>query len=110
MAVVVTKVVAMVGDLMDRSRIAAVLPEAIFITAAGEAAEAAVVLVDLPRHGALIREIRAATPTARIVAFGPHVDDTAFAEALGAGATEAIARSRFFRDVRSAALGTVTGR
>lgn len=104
------KVVAFVGDLMDRSRIAAALPEAAFVATTDEAAGAAVVLVDLVRHGAAIRAIRAAAPAARIVAFGPHVDDTAFAAALADGATEAIARSRFFRDVRSAGLGAITDR
>jgi hypothetical protein len=42
--------------------------------------------------------VRKAAPDARVVGFGPHVDEAAAEAALNAGADEVMARSRFFRD------------
>lgn len=58
----------------------------------------AVVFVDL-EHPAADGVVRSATERGvRVVAFGPHVDDVAMARARSLGATEAVPRSRFFRD------------
>jgi len=101
-------VVALVGaDLMDRSRIEpAVLGAGLALEvwrnpAALEAGLAGplpvVVLVDLthPSADTAIRE--AAGAGIRTYAFGPHVDDIALGRARSLGATDAVARSRFFR-------------
>jgi len=89
---------------MDRSRISSAVPEAVFAARAVECGEADVVVVDLRRHAESIAEVRQAVPAARIVAFGPHVDDEVMAQAGRAGADLVLPRSRFFRDV-AAALG-----
>ena len=97
-------VVAFVPDLMDQSRVRAALPHVTFARAPDQAAGAAVVLVDLTRFVGRLGEIRAAS-SARIVAFGPHVDDVLLAEARAAGADVVMARSRFFRDPAAAVTG-----
>jgi hypothetical protein len=60
------------------------------------------VVVDLARFGDRIAGVRAAAPSARIVAFGPHVDDAGLAAAAGAGADTVVPRSQFFRDPAAA--------
>ena len=92
-------VVALVNDLMDRSRVSAALSDVRFTRDAGDCADATVVLVDLARHAGDIAAVRAAAPGARIVAFGPHVDDTALAQARTDGADVVLPRSKFFNDV-----------
>ncbi len=54
------------------------------------------VAVDLTAARALERltELRAALPSARILAFGPHVDGPVFEAARRAGADETVARSK----------------
>ena len=90
-------IAAFVDDLMDQSRLRAALPATTFVRdTAG--LEASVVIVDLAAHGDAVPAVRAALPTARIVAFGPHVDGAALDEALAAGADLVVPRSRFFRD------------
>jgi hypothetical protein len=96
------RVAALVDDLMDRSRVAAAVPEAEFVSEPSAAAGADVVLVDLARHGASVAAVRAVAPQARIVTFGPHVDDVLLETARADGADVVMARSRFFRDPRSA--------
>ena len=61
-----------------------------------------VVIVDISRSAQLVAEIRAEMPAARIVCFGPHVDDDAAEAARAAGADVVIPRSRFFRDPAAA--------
>ena len=95
-------VYAVVSDLMDRSRLAAALPDLRFARDAAECADADVVVVDLGRNAGLIRALRAAAPAARIVAYGPHVDADGLAAAQAAGADTAMPRSRFFRDIPAA--------
>jgi DNA-binding NarL/FixJ family response regulator len=101
--------VALVDDLMDRSRVRAALGDAVrFTRVAADAAGADVVVVDLALHAEAIPEIRRVAPTARIVAFGPHVDDAALTAARTAGADAVLPRSRFFHDV-AAAVTPATG-
>ncbi|HTD50763.1 MAG TPA: hypothetical protein VK771_09195 [Acidimicrobiia bacterium] len=89
---------ALVSDLMDRSRISATLPATEFVRDVAACTGADVVLVDLARFGADVAALRAALPSARLVCFGPHVDDVAANAARAAGADAVLARSRFFRD------------
>ena len=69
-----------------------------FVRDAGACTGADVVLVDLARSGDAIAAVRQAAPGARLVAFGPHVDDAGADAARAAGADLVLARSRFFRD------------
>jgi hypothetical protein len=101
-----TLVVALVDDLMDRSKVSAAFPAARFVRSADACADANVVIVDLARHSAEIAAVRAMAPDAQIVAFGPHVDETAFARARADGADAIVARSQFFRDPAAAITHT----
>ena len=101
-------VVALVGDLMDRSRITAAVPGAAFASTPTAAAERgpSVVVVDLARHGGAVAALRAALPDARIVAYGPHVDAAAADAARRDGADVVLPRSRFFRSVAASVHGS----
>ena len=88
-------------DLMDRSKFPAGTR---FVRRADDlvaSADAGVIAVDLARPDALdgVRRLRAAGSTARIVAYGSHVDRDRLAEARDAGCDEVLARSEFFADV-----------
>jgi L-alanine-DL-glutamate epimerase-like enolase superfamily enzyme len=101
------KAVVLAPDLMDRSKIAAVLPDAVFVGAAAQLPAAAVgadlVVIDLSRAGVLeVLEVVVAAAV-RVVGFGPHTETSLFTEAGAAGA-ESMPRSRFFGDL-AAALG-----
>lgn len=98
------RVVALVGDLMDRSKIAAALPEAAFVAGPDECAGADTVVVDVKAHPGAVAASRRAAPAARIVAYGRHDDRAALAGARADGADEAMPRSRFFHDP-AAAIG-----
>jgi hypothetical protein len=87
---------------MDRSRLSAAIPDIRFARDPGEAAGADVVVVDLARHADAIRSVREVAPAARIVGFGPHVDDATMRRAQTDGADLVVPRSRFFRDPASA--------
>jgi hypothetical protein len=50
--------------------------------------------------------VRVVAPDARIVAFGPHVDDAGAEAATAAGADAVLPRSRFFRDPAAAVAAT----
>ena len=69
-----------------------------FARDAAECAGADVVIVDLARFGDAVGELRRLLPDARVVAFGPHVDEDATAAARASGADVVWPRSRFFRD------------
>ena len=97
------KLALIVPDLMDRSRITAALPDVEF----GDAESADVVVIDLARALDRVAVTRASAPHARIVCFGPHVDDAAAETARAAGADVVLPRSKFFRDV-SAAVAAAT--
>ena len=88
--------------MMDRSRITAAVPDIEYPPGPEGCAEADVVIVDLARRADALAAVRAQAPTARIIAFGPHVDEQVFEAARRDGADRVLARSRFFRDVASA--------
>jgi hypothetical protein len=92
------KIVAMMTDLMDRSRVSAAVPDVTFTTDPAACANADVVVIDLARHAGTVAGARLAAPTARIVAFGPHVDAELLAQAARDGADIVLPRSRFFQD------------
>jgi DNA-binding NarL/FixJ family response regulator len=96
------KVVALCSDLMDRSRITAANADISFARDPAGCAGADVVIVDLARFADAVPELRRALPAARIVAFGPHVDEDAAHAAREAGADLVWPRSRFFRDPAAA--------
>ena len=91
-------VVALTKDLMDRSRISAAITDVQFALSS----HADVVIVDLGRGVEQVAAVRASHPKARIVAYGPHVDDDTMAAARDAGADVVLPRSRFFRDIPGA--------
>jgi hypothetical protein len=89
-------IVAYAPDLMDRSRIAAALPGAVFVRSPAELSStpARLVLLDAGRAGAL--DV-VATVAAPVIAFGSHVDGELLDAARRAGCAEVLPRSRFFR-------------
>ena len=102
-----TQVVVFAPDLMDRSRIAAALPHAQFVTAVDQLARAgpgSIVLVDLRRPGVLEA---IPTLTAPVIGFASHVDEGLILAARDAGCVEVLPRSRFFR--RLTEFGSDTG-
>jgi DNA-binding NarL/FixJ family response regulator len=99
------RVCALVSDLMDRSRISGAIPDAEFVRDAAACAAADVVIVDLARSGGDVGALRAAAPSARLVCFGPHVDEERAAAAREAGADVVLPRSRFFHDPLAAIGG-----
>jgi hypothetical protein len=99
------RICALVVDLMDRSRISAAIPDAQFVRDSVACAGADVVIIDLARSGNHVGAVRDIVPTARIVCFGPHVDEDGANAALAAGADVVLPRSRFFNDPGVALLG-----
>jgi hypothetical protein len=95
------RVVAVITDLMDRSRLTSNMPEIEFARDPTACAGADIVVVDLARGAHVVGDVRAAAPGARIVAFGPHVDTEVASEARDLGAV-VLPRSRLFRDPRAA--------
>lgn len=98
------KVVVLAPDLLDRSKIAAVLPEAVFVGAAAQlpgAAAVDLVVVDLARPGVLEVLDAVVEAAGRVIAFGPHTDTELLAAADAAGAVS-MPRSRFFADIAAA--------
>ncbi len=95
------RVVALVSDLMDRSRISVAAPGVEFIAAVDGARDAGVVVVDLARFSDAVATVRAIAPDARIVAYGSHVDEPTLDRARTDGADLVLPRSRFFRDPAS---------
>ncbi len=101
------RVVAIVPDLLDRSRVAAALGDQVEFAddsspCTDTDATVDVVVVDLGRHAEAVATVRAALPKVRIVVFAPHVDNEAMDAARAAGADVVMPRSRFFRDVAAA--------
>jgi hypothetical protein len=96
------RVVALVGDLLDRSKIAAAVPDAVFVGAPDECAGADTVVIDVKAHPDAVAAVRKVVPGARIVAYGRHDNPEALEAALGDGADAAFPRSRFFHDPAAA--------
>jgi hypothetical protein len=96
------RVVALVSDLMDRSRLSAAVPGIELASDLTTVAGADVVVVDLSRHGGVLVDVRRVAPGAFLVAYGPHVDDAALEAARAAGADRVLPRSRFFKDPAAA--------
>jgi hypothetical protein len=96
-------IVALVPDLMDRSKVSAAAAgrsgDVRFVASAGElvsqAAGATLVLVDLARPG-VIDALGQLPAGIRVVGFGSHVDRATLAAATAAGC-EAYPRSELFR-------------
>jgi DNA-binding NarL/FixJ family response regulator len=96
------KIVALVVDLMDRSRLSNAVGDLTFARDVAGCAGADVVVIDLARDAAAVASVRAAVPDARIVAFGPHVDTDVLERAIIDGADVVLPRSRFFQDPAAA--------
>ena len=96
------RVVALVSDLMDRSRLSAAVPDIELVSDPAEIADADVVVIDLSRYAAALGEVRRRAPGTFLVAYGPHVDDAALMAARAAGADRVLPRSRFFTDAATA--------
>lgn len=96
------RVCALVADLMDRSKISAAVGDVTFVRAVDACAGADVVIVDLAKFGDEVAAARVAVPSARLVCFGPHVDEDRAAAARSDGADLVLPRSAFFRDIAAA--------
>ena len=96
------RVVALVTDLMDRSRLSGALGDVEFARDPAACAGADVVVIDLARSADAVAPVRAVAPGARIVAFGPHVDTDLLERAAADGADTVLPRSRFFQDPSAA--------
>lgn len=91
------RVVALVVDLMDRSKFSAVEGVELVRSTASlveSAPGADLVIIDLSRPGAVDAVGRIDGP---VIGFGSHVDDELLAEAAAAGCDEVLPRSVFFR-------------
>ncbi len=95
-------VAALVGDLLDRSKIEAAVPGARFAAAPDDCAGADAVVIDVKAHPDTVAAVRKLFPAARIVAYGRHDDPGALDAARAAGADVALPRSRFFHDPAAA--------
>jgi hypothetical protein len=96
------RVVALVGDLLDRSKIAAAIPDVVFASAPDESAGADAVIIDVKAHPGVVPAVRTLVPATRVVVYGPHHDPEALASATSDGADAALPRSRFFHDPAAA--------
>jgi hypothetical protein len=106
------EIVALTADLMFAARIRAAAPGAATVHSRSKLGEAVgpstrLVLVDLQARGAVesIGEVRREAPGARIVAFGPHVDEGALAAARDAGAHQVMTRGAFVRGLAELVRG-----
>jgi hypothetical protein len=96
------RVVAFVGDLLDRSKISVAVPDAGFATAPEDAADADIVVIDVKAHPDAVAAVRKILPDVRIVAYGRHDNPQALEAARADGADVALPRSRFFQDPAAA--------
>jgi hypothetical protein len=91
-----TRTIAYVPDLMDRSRLSAVAGVTFVASPAAlvdAAVDADLVVVDLGRPGVLDALAQIAVPT---IGFGSHVDRVLLDAARAAGCDRVMARSAFF--------------
>lgn len=101
-----SRVVALVPDIMDRSKVALASPEAQFVASSSALRGALsfgpeVVVVDLARPGALEAAGAAVAAGARVVAFGNHFQRDVLAAAREVGCHDVLPRSEFFADAES---------
>lgn len=100
------RVVAYVPDLIDRSRITTIEPEAQFVNRPAELAAvcsgADVALVDISRDGAV--DVLGGLQCSRVVGFTNHTDKATMETARAAGAV-VMARSEFFIRLEELLLG-----
>jgi hypothetical protein len=91
------------ANLLDRDRIERVLTRRGFhldaIRDAGGVGGQLLLLVDLTDRAADDTIAAAAAAGIRTIGFGPHVDEFAMVRARSLGASQALARSQFFRDL-----------
>jgi 2-keto-3-deoxy-6-phosphogluconate aldolase len=101
-------IVALVPDLMDRSKVsAAAAGRVTFVNRADDlvgavaTAGATLVVVDLARPGAVeaLAQLAELDPRPTLLGFGSHVDRERLTEARHAGAGRVLARSAFFADL-----------
>jgi hypothetical protein len=92
-----------VPDLMDRSKITAVVPAAVVVARVGDvvAGVGDTVVLDLSRPGALEAVAPLVARGARVVGFASHVDRAGLDAARRAGC-EVFARSAFFSRIAEA--------
>jgi len=94
-------ILAYVPDLMDRSKVAAAAPGAVFVARPDALLDAVasgdLVVVDLGRPGVADALPALAATGVRVIGFGSHVDRDTLEAATAAGCSEVLARSAFFR-------------
>ena len=100
------RVIAYVPDLIDRSRITNVAPDARFVESPADlpsaSSEADIALIDISRKGAV--EVVSGLQCSRVVGFTNHTDRAAMETARAAGAV-AMPRSEFFIRLEELLLG-----
>jgi hypothetical protein len=102
----VKRIAACVPDLMDRSKVAAVAPGAVFVAHPAELRQAAgehraeLVVLDLRRPGALAAVTELAADGLDTIGFGSHVELALLDEARAAGCGKVLTRALFFRELR----------
>lgn len=104
-----TGVIVLSADLMDRSKISTALPDATIVRSVdkvlAQAGEVSTVLIDLHRIDDMdvLAQIVQGHQSARVIAFGSHVDEALLGAAAACGA-EAMPRSLFFRRLADGAI------
>ena len=100
------RVVAYVPDLMDRSKVGAAAPGAVFVNKADDLvdkqADADLVVLDLTRPGAVDVPPKLNT---RTLGFCRHTMRDVIAAAEAAGCDRVLVRSEFFADIAAALAG-----
>ena len=98
------KVAAYVPDLMDRSKVSAAVPDAVFVSRPEEliAIDADLVVLDLTRPGAIDVLSNLDAPT---LGFCRHTMRDVIAAAEAAGCDRVLVRSEFFADIAGAVQG-----
>ena len=101
------RVAAYVPDLMDRSKVSAAVPDAVFVSRPEElvAIDADLVVLDLSRPGAVDVLSKVNAPT---LGFCRHTMRDVIAAAEAAGCDRVLVRSEFFADIAGAVQSTHT--